>query len=92
MENPGAAETTDLATRLRKLEEQNYELEKQLRAKDAVAKKDKAVYEQKIALLELQIRESKERYVVVERWESCMRKEITGKRMRKNCMQQCCLY
>jgi hypothetical protein len=44
-----------------KLEEQNYELEKQMRAREAVAKKDKAIYEQKIELLELQLIEAKER-------------------------------
>ena len=52
----------DPLSHLKKLEKQNYELEKQLRAKDAVAKKDKAVYEQKIELLELKISEFKERY------------------------------
>ena len=52
----------DQSAIIAKLEEQNYELEKQIRARDAIAKKDKAIYEQKIEILELQLIESKERY------------------------------
>lgn len=38
-----------------------YELQKQLRAKEATAGKEKAVYEQKIELLEIRIKEAQER-------------------------------
>jgi len=62
MENSKESGSNNLSARMRKLEEQNYELERQIRAKDQINKKDRAVYEQKIQLLELQINEAKERY------------------------------
>eukprot|EP00826_Nyctotherus_ovalis_P021520 TRINITY_DN16969_c0_g1_i4.p1 TRINITY_DN16969_c0_g1~~TRINITY_DN16969_c0_g1_i4.p1 ORF type:complete len:320 (+),score=106.64 TRINITY_DN16969_c0_g1_i4:154-1113(+) len=47
----------------KQLVEIGYDLQKQLHFKDALYKKERAVLEQKISLLEMQVRESKEREV-----------------------------
>jgi len=44
------------------LETQIYELQKQLRLKEAYYSKDKAIWEQKLEILEIQNKESKIRY------------------------------
>ena len=51
----------DVGLMVKDLENQNCLLRRQLRDTETVSKKDKAIFEQKIELLEFQVKESQER-------------------------------